>query len=102
MTMSVLLLVFTIVLLAVGFPVGFALAGATLAAVGLGSDFPLVVVLKEMFVGIDSFPLMAVPFFILAAELMSGRCAHDGAAALRDASSSVTCAAGWATRTCCR
>ena len=72
MTMSVLLLVFTVVLLAVGFPVGFALAGATLAAVGLGSDFPLVVVLKEMFVGIDSFALLAVPFFILAAELMSG------------------------------
>jgi tripartite ATP-independent transporter DctM subunit len=31
-----------------------------------------VVVLKEMFVGIDSFALLAVPFFILAAELMSG------------------------------
>ena len=61
MTMSVLLLVFTVVLLALGFPVGFALGGATLAAVGLGSDFPLVVVLKEMFVGIDSFALMAVP-----------------------------------------
>jgi C4-dicarboxylate transporter DctM subunit len=72
MSMSMLLVVFTVVLLAVGFPVGFALAGATLAAVGLASDFPLVVVLKEMFVGIDSFALLAVPFFILAAELMSG------------------------------
>ena len=82
MTMSVLLLVFTVVLLAVGFPVGFALAGATLAAVGLGSDFPLVVVLKEMFVGVDSFALLAVPFFILAAEIMSGG-ADRGAAALR-------------------
>jgi len=30
------------------------------------------VLLKETFTGIDSFPLMAVPFFILAAELMSG------------------------------
>src|SRR5512139_2416959 len=72
MTMSLLLFAFTVVLLAIGFPVGFALAGATLAAVGLGGDFPLVVVLKEMFVGIDSFALLAVPFFILAAELMSG------------------------------
>jgi tripartite ATP-independent transporter DctM subunit len=72
MTMSLLLLAFTVFLLAIGFPVGFALAGATLAAVGLGSDFPMVVVLKEMFVGIDSFALLAVPFFILAAELMSG------------------------------
>jgi tripartite ATP-independent transporter DctM subunit len=72
MSMSIILLVATVVLLAVGFPVGFTLAGATLLAVALGSDFPLVVVLKEMFVGIDSFALLAVPFFILAAELMSG------------------------------
>jgi tripartite ATP-independent transporter DctM subunit len=70
--MSIILIVATILLLAVGFPVGFTLAGATLLAVWLGSDFPLVVVLKEMFVGIDSFALLAVPFFILAAELMSG------------------------------
>ena len=34
--------------------------------------YPLMVLLKETFTGIDSFPLMAVPFFILAAELMSG------------------------------
>jgi tripartite ATP-independent transporter DctM subunit len=72
MPMSVILLAATVALLAIGFPVGFALAGATLAAVWLGSDYPLVVVLKEMFVGIDSFALLAVPFFILAAELMSG------------------------------
>jgi len=72
MTMSIILFVATVAFLAVGLPVGFSLAGATLLAVGLGSDFPLVVVLKEMFVGIDSFALLAVPFFILAAELMSG------------------------------
>jgi tripartite ATP-independent transporter DctM subunit len=72
MTMSIILVVATVALLAAGLPVGFSLAGATLLAVGLGSDFPLVVVLKEMFVGIDSFALLAVPFFILAAELMSG------------------------------
>ena len=28
--------------------------------------------LKQTYEGVDSFPLMAVPFFILAAELMSG------------------------------
>ena len=72
MAMSMILLACTVALLALGLPVGFSLAGATLLAVGLGSDFPLVVVLKEMFVGIDSFALLAVPFFILAAELMSG------------------------------
>jgi tripartite ATP-independent transporter DctM subunit len=59
-------------LLAFGAPVAFALAGATLAAIVFASDYPLFVLLKQTYEGIDSFPLMAVPFFILAAELMSG------------------------------
>ena len=70
--MSLTLFIATVALLAIGTPVGFALAGATLFAVALGGQYPLVVVLKEMFTGIDSFALLAVPFFILAAELMSG------------------------------
>ena len=70
--MSLILYITTVVLLAIGTPVGFALAGATLFAVAAGGQYPLVVVLKEMFSGIDSFALLAVPFFILAAELMSG------------------------------
>jgi C4-dicarboxylate transporter, DctM subunit len=45
---------------------------ATAAALVLAENFPLFVLLKETFTGIDSFPLMAVPFSILAAELMSG------------------------------
>lgn len=58
--------------LAIGVPVAFALGLSTLAALVLGTDYPLFVLLKETFTGVDSFPLMAVPFFILAAELMSG------------------------------
>jgi C4-dicarboxylate transporter, DctM subunit len=46
--------------------------GAGAAALILADNYPLFVLLKETFTGIDSFPLMAVPFFILAAELMSG------------------------------
>jgi C4-dicarboxylate transporter, DctM subunit len=38
----------------------------------VADSYPLIVLLKETFTGVDSFPLMAVPFFILAAELMSG------------------------------
>jgi C4-dicarboxylate transporter, DctM subunit len=72
MSGSLILLISTCFLLAIGLPVAFALGVATLAAVALGTSFPLFVVLKETFGGIDSFPLMAVPFFILAAELMSG------------------------------
>jgi tripartite ATP-independent transporter DctM subunit len=69
---SLTLFIVVIALLALGFPVAFAMAIATAAAVWFGSKFPMLVVLKEMFTGIDSFPLMAVPFFILAAELMTG------------------------------
>ncbi len=60
------------VLMAIGVPVAFTLAISTWLAVILGSNYPQIVVIKEMFSGVDSFPLLAVPFFILAAELMTG------------------------------
>lgn len=60
-----------IVLLALGVPVAFALGGATLAAIVVGG-LPLIALPKYLFSGIDVFALMAVPFFILTAELMTG------------------------------
>lgn len=60
-----------LLLLVIGVPVAFALALSAFAAVALTGRYPLVVVVKEMFTGLDSFPLLAVPFFILAAEIMS-------------------------------
>ncbi|MDP5306995.1 TRAP transporter large permease [Paracoccus spongiarum] len=66
-----ILLAAFVILLVAGVPVAFALALSAFAAVGLGGRYPLVVVVKEMFTGLDSFPLLAVPFFILAAEIMS-------------------------------
>ena len=70
--MSLILILSACLLLAIGMPVAFALGIATLSAVLFGSDFPLLAMLKQTYEGVDSFPLMAVPFFILAAELMSG------------------------------
>lgn len=70
--MSTTLFVAAIVLMVLGFPIAFALAIAASLAVFVGGRYPQLIVFKEMFTGIDSFPLMAVPFFILAAELMSG------------------------------
>ncbi|MFN7726701.1 MAG: TRAP transporter large permease [Rubrivivax sp.] len=70
--MSLILILSAVVLLAIGMPVAFALGISTLAAVLLGSDLPLLAMLKQTYEGVDSFPLMAVPFFVLAAELMSG------------------------------
>ena len=72
MTMSLILVIAACVFMAIGVPIAFALGMATLLAVASHASFPMLVLLKETFSGIDSFPLMAVPFFILAAELMSG------------------------------
>ena len=60
-----------IALLALGVPVAFALGGATLAAIIVGG-LPAIALPKYLFSGIDVFALMAVPFFILTAELMTG------------------------------
>src|SRR6185295_11830193 len=60
-----------VVLLAVGLPVAFSLGGASLAAIVIGG-LPLIALPKYLFSGIDVFALMAVPFFILTAELMTG------------------------------
>lgn len=70
--MATTLFIAAIVLMVLGFPVAFALAISAALAVFVGGRYPQLIVFKEMFTGIDSFPLMAVPFFILAAELMSG------------------------------
>ena len=72
MNASLLLILSACVFLAIGVPVAFALGLATATTLILAESYPLMVLLKETFTGIDSFPLMAVPFFILAAELMSG------------------------------
>ncbi|MDF1600696.1 TRAP transporter large permease [Mesorhizobium sp. YIM 152430] len=61
-----------LILLVLGFPIAFVLAISAFLAVAFGSSYPMLVVVKEMFSGLDSFPLMAVPFFVLAAELMTG------------------------------
>ncbi|MBU7574463.1 MAG: TRAP transporter large permease [Hydrogenophaga sp.] len=70
--MVITLFVAAVVLMLIGVPVAFSLAIAAALAVALGGHYPQIIVFKEMFTGVDSFPLMAVPFFILAAEIMSG------------------------------
>ncbi|MBE6068109.1 MAG: TRAP transporter large permease [Clostridium lundense] len=52
-------------------PVGFAIGIATLISLSLFSDIPLVLITQNSITGINSFPLMAIPFFILAGNLMS-------------------------------
>ena len=54
-----------------GLPVAIAMAGASLVYILLSGTLPPFVVIHRMVSGIDSFPLLAVPFFILAGNLMN-------------------------------
>src|SRR3954466_4622258 len=54
-----------------GLPVAIAMAGASLVYILVSGNLPPFVVIHRMGSGIDSFPLLAVPFFILAGNLMN-------------------------------
>jgi TRAP-type C4-dicarboxylate transport system permease large subunit len=58
-------------LMAGGIPVAIAMAGASLLFILFSGSLPPFVVIHRMVSGIDSFPLLAVPFFILAGNLMN-------------------------------
>src|SRR5436305_7880509 len=68
--MAILFFVFIAVLIA-GLPVFIALAGSSLLYTHFIAGIPDFVILHRMAGGIDSFPLLAVPFFILAGNLMN-------------------------------
>jgi tripartite ATP-independent transporter DctM subunit len=68
--MTTMIFVFLMVLLA-GVPVFIALAGSSLIYTHFQAGIPDFVILHRMAGGIDSFPLLAVPFFILAGNLMN-------------------------------
>lgn len=65
-----ILLITVFILLVIGSPVTVALGVGSLIFI-LMEGTPSVVVLHRMVSGVDSFPLIAVPFFILAGHLMN-------------------------------
>lgn len=58
-------------LMLVGVPVALSMAGASLLYMLTSGAVPDMVLAQRMIVGIESFPLLAVPFFILAGNLMN-------------------------------
>lgn len=66
-----LLLAALFTLLIIGAPVAIALAGASMLWVYVTGRVPDFVVIHRMVNGVDSFPLLAIPFFILAGNLMN-------------------------------
>ncbi|QFT48938.1 TRAP transporter large permease [Roseivivax sp. THAF30] len=70
--LALTLFVSMLVFLLMGVPVAFAIAAAALLTVEfLLPSMPLVLLPMSMFNGMDSFPMMAIPFFVLAGELMN-------------------------------
>ena len=59
------------VFLVVVIPIGFGIGASSLLALVVGGQIALSAMVTKIFGGMDSFPLMAIPFFILAGEIMN-------------------------------
>lgn len=68
--MTSFMLLTMVLLLALSVPVAVAIAISAIGGLAFFTPTPLVVVAQKLVTSIDSFPLMAVPFFILAGNLM--------------------------------
>jgi C4-dicarboxylate transporter DctM subunit len=68
--MGILLSLAFIVFVAINVPIAFSMGLASLLGLLMQGHIPLVIIPQKIFTGSDSFPLLAVPFFILAGALM--------------------------------
>lgn len=70
--MLIILFVSFVILLLIGAPIAYSMGFSSLLALILsGSTFPLEVVVQRTFSMLNSYSLLAIPFFILAGDLMS-------------------------------
>ena len=65
-----LLVILLVIFLTCTLPIGISLGLATAITMFFTSDVPLTMIAQSAFTGIDSFPLLAIPFFMLAGSLM--------------------------------
>ena len=65
------LFVIMLVLFAVSTPIAWSMAIAATLYMAIGPHIPLQGMVQRMIGGIDTFPLLAIPFFILAGNLMN-------------------------------
>lgn len=68
--MSTFMLAGMVFFIALGAPIAIAILAASIGGIAFFTPLPLVVVAQRLMTTIDSFPLMAIPFFILAGNLM--------------------------------
>jgi tripartite ATP-independent transporter DctM subunit len=69
--MGAYLSIVTVVILCLGMPVSFAMGTIALLYLVASGEFSLVTIPQKLFTGMDSFLLLAIPFFILAGALMN-------------------------------
>lgn len=69
--MNVAITISMLVFIAVGVPIAVSLVLASTIGISFFSNLPLILIPQKIISGINSFPLMAVPFFILAGNIMS-------------------------------
>jgi tripartite ATP-independent transporter DctM subunit len=68
--MPTAMLTVMLVLFAAAVPVAVAIGLAAIWGIAGHTNFPLIVAAQQLFVSLDRFPLAAIPFFILAGNLM--------------------------------
>lgn len=88
----IIAILFTILILAIalGAPIGIALISSTVFSC-ISADVPLPVIAQKLVTSNDSFPLMAIPLFVLAGSIMS-----DGGVSRRLVELADACV-GWIT-----
>lgn len=69
--MNLILVLSFLLTLSLGIPIAFVMGMTTLVALMTLPGVPLHLIPQRLFTGMDSFPIMAVPFFILAGNLMN-------------------------------
>ena len=60
-----------IIFIAIGVPIGFAIGAACILTMFIFPDINMLMIVQNCFTALNSFPLMAIPFFVLSCALMS-------------------------------
>ncbi|QMV42777.1 TRAP transporter large permease [Cohnella cholangitidis] len=68
--MGIILFAFLILFFALGVPIAISMGLAAAVAIWWDGGTPLTVLVQRSFTSIDSFPIMSIPFFVLAGVLM--------------------------------
>lgn len=70
--MNIILILFAVLIVCfmIGVPIAISLGASAIIAIWFGTDLPIDLIAQKAFTSLDSFSLLAIPFFILAGILM--------------------------------